>query len=183
MGRLPDLQKKHFSDRIKRIEVGGPNTSGTVYAGLDQQAQPKRRRKKKKLKPLDHSETFSQIFMVPFAIFVGALAMFSGRIGAFHVLQQPELIPPEYAALFPLTGDIAIAALVGLVLGMMFSLGGGARAMAFMLGFTAIMLGEGYLINLAPEAFAEVYSEDYVVQATANLPADPFSPEALGLRL
>lgn len=182
MASLSNLQRSHFSDRIKRIEVGGPNTSGTVYAGLDEATQPKRRRRKVKHKPLDRSDVFSQIFMLPFAIFVGALAMLSGRIGAFHVLQQPELIPPEYATLFPLTGDIAIAAVVGMVLGLLFSLGG-ARALAFMLGFTGIMMGEGYLIQLAPEAFAEIYSEDYVVTATANLPADPFSPEALGLNL
>lgn len=181
MVSLSNAQQKHFTDRIKRIEVGGENTSGTLYAGHSQSAPSKRQKKRRAPKPLDHSETFSQLFMVPFAIVAGAVAMFSGRIGAFHALERPEVIPVEYAVLFPLTGDIAIAALVGLVLAMMFSLGRGARIVAFMLGFTAIMLGEGYIIQLAPEVFAEIYSEPYVISATADLPADPFSPEALGL--
>lgn len=180
MGGMSRRQSSHFSDRIKRIESGGMNTSGTLYAGLDQ-GQQTRKRVKKKQKALDRSEAFSAIFMVPLAFFCGLAAMLAGRIGAFRVLQQPEAIPAEYAQIFPLVGDVGIAALLALILAMIFGLGNGSRLIMLMIGFTGVMLFESSIVKLAPEAFSSLYSEEYVAEVVAGAPENPFTPEALGL--
>lgn len=181
MGSLNDRQKSHFSDRISRIDKGGLNTNGTLYAGVDEAKQIRKKGRRKKHKRLDNSEAFSAIFMVPIAFVCGVVAMLAGRIGAYQLLQNPESIPSQYASIFPLIGDVGIAALLALVLSMLLGLGKGARLVMLMAGFSAVMLFESSIIKLAPEAFASVFSEDYVATAVAAAPENPLTPEALGL--
>jgi hypothetical protein len=182
MGNLADLQHKHFSDRIKRIETGGPNTSGTIYAGINDAAQPKRgRKRKKKAVAMDRSDVFSSFFMIPFALFLGVIAMMGGRIGAFQAMARPDVVPSEYATLFELAGDIGIAFILASIFMLLFRLTSGARALAFSIGFAAVMLFETSMVQKAPDMFEALFSEEFVTTAIASAPADPFSPEALGL--
>ncbi len=175
---LSEHQRESFTDRIRRIQAGGPNTSGTIYAGIDdkKQVRLKKRRNRAQGAPL-----FLRILMVPFALLAGAGSMLAGRVGAYHTMADPELLPAEYAGLFSLTGDIGIAVALATFIVLVFDLGRGARIVAFMLGFTGMMLGETMLIASAPEMFAGMFSETYVQTAIAAAPADPFSPESLGL--
>lgn len=178
MARLRDRQQEHFTDRIKRIEKGAPNTSGTVYAGLDEQHH---RRKKRKRKGPKGPSVGAQLFMLPFALLVGAAVMFLGRMSVFHALATEDFITVENATIFALTADVAIAAVVGTILVVLFSLGRGMRLVCFMVGFLAVMLGETSLISQAPDFFVGMFSPDYVADAVARAPDNPFSPEAFGL--
>ncbi|MEM9032279.1 MAG: hypothetical protein AAGB18_06495 [Pseudomonadota bacterium] len=175
--KLVERQKRHFSDRIKRIESGGPNTSGTIYAGIDEQVT----RKKKRRRRTDGTPISFQLFMILFGLAMGAVIMFIGRMGAYHALAEPDFISPENLTTFRLTGDIGIAVGLSMIAVPLFSLGRGMRLVAFMLGFIAVMLGEASLIAQAPEAFAGMFSEDYVAEAVAAAPENPFTPEAFGL--
>ena len=175
--RLVERQRRTFTDRVRRIEAGGPNTSGTVYAGVDEQVH---RRRKRKRGP-GGASVLTQLFMVPFAIAVGAASMLAGRAGAYHAMAAPDFIPVDQAGLFVLVGDIAISVGVATIAVALFSLGRGPRLAAFMLGFLAVMLGEATLIAQAPETFVSLFSESYVQTALAKAPETPFSPEALGL--
>lgn len=175
---LSQKQLSNFSDRIRRIERGGPNTSGTIYAGIDEAQHRKRKRKKKRT---DGAPLIAQLFMVPFALVLGAGSMLAGRAAAYHAMITPEFIPPERAEIFSLTGDIGIAVAVATFFVLLFALGRGARLIAFMIGFLGVMLGESFIISKVPEPFASVFSPEYVQTAIAKAPADPFSPEALGL--
>lgn len=179
MARLRDRQQSHFTDRIKRIEKGGPNTSATVYAGVDEQHHRRRRRRKKR--DLQSPSLGAQLFMMPFALLIGASVMFLGRMSAFHALAAEDFITVENATIFALTADVAIAAVLGTVLVALFSLGRGMRLVCFMAGFIAVMLGEASMIKQAPDFFVGLYSPAYVEEAVARAPEDPFSPEAFGL--
>lgn len=180
MGKLVERQRSHFTDRIKRIESGGPNTSGTIYAGTDESVQRRRKRRRRK-KKASGLPLWLQLLAMPFALALGAGVMLVGRMSAYHALATPEFIAPEDVQTFALTADIAIATILGTVLVLLFSLGRGMRLVCFMLGFIAVMLGEASLIAQAPEAFAGIFSEEYVVEAVATAPENPFAPEALGL--
>lgn len=176
---LAEHQRDGFTDRIRRIEAGGPNTSGTIYAGIDEKKHvPLRKRRRR---AVSGAPILVQVFMIPFALLAGAGAMLAGRVGAFHAMADPELLPADYAGLFSLTGDIGIAVAIATFVVLVFDLGHGARLIAFMLGFLGVMLGETQMIAHAPEAFAAMFSDSYVQTAVANAPADPFTPEALGL--
>ncbi len=178
MGSLSQRQQSHFTDRIRRIEQGGPNTSGTIYAGIDG-AEHRRRRKKRER--VSGKGMLGRLFMLPFSLALGAGLMLVGRIAVFHALADPELIPPERLELFRLTADIGIATVLALLLVPLFSVGHGLRLVLFMAGFVAVMLGESTIISKAPGPFTSMFSEDYVQTAIATAPKDPFSPEALGL--
>lgn len=178
MGSLVERQQRHFTDRIRRIEAGGPNTSGTIYAGLDEQHHRRRRRRRKQGQG---GSLLAQFLMVPFAMALGAAVMLVGRVGTYHALAAPELIPAETVHLFTLTADIGIATALALFAVPLFGLGRGARLTAFMIGFIAVMLGEATIISQVPGPFASMFSDEYVQTAIARAPADPFSPEALGL--
>ena len=79
-----------------------------------------------------------------------------------------------------MAGDIAIAALVLLMLGWSFRLGGGLRRVALLTGFVGAMLGEAALIESAPEVFAKLFSETYVADALgAPQPLDSLAFEDL----
>lgn len=179
MAKLRDRQQSHFTDRIKRIEQGAPNTSGTVYAGTDEQHHRRRRRRRKPR--VEGPSVGAQLFMLPFAILVGASVMFLGRMSVFHALAAEDFITVENATIFALTADVAIAAVLGTILVALFSLGRGMRLVCFMLGFLAVMLGEATLISQAPDVFVSMFSPDYVDAAVARAPDNPFSPDAFGL--
>jgi hypothetical protein len=178
MSSLVEQQRNHFTDRIKRIEAGGPNTSATVYAGIDEQLH---RKKKRRNRRVNGGSLLFGLLMMPFAFAMGAGLMLVGRAGAYAALSEPELIAPESVRLFALTADIGIAAGLALVLVPLFSIGHGARLVAFMLGFTGVMVAESYVISKAPGPFASVFSEEYVDTAIATAPENPIRAASLGL--
>ena len=175
---LVERQQEHFTDRIKRIEAGAPNTSGTIYAGIDEQVT--RRKKRKRLRG-DGPGIGFQLFMIVFGLVMGAGLMLLGRMSAYHALAEPDFISPENTQFFALTGDIGIAIVLSMIAVPLFSLGRGMRLVAFMLGFTGVMLGEASLIAQAPETFTGMFSAEYVAEVVATAPENPFAPEALGL--
>ena len=179
MAGMAELQRRDFIDRIQRINDGGPNTLGTIYAGNVEDgggaiSQPKKKRKKR-------SFGLGSLLIWPMALLVGFLSMMSGRVGAYHLIATPELIPPEYQYLAGLTLDVTIA---GLLLGMLawaFKLGSGMRFVAMCAGFLAVMLGESLMVEQLPGVFAAIFSPEYVTAMQAQPSALEVSfPEFFG---
>ena len=166
MANMAEVQRRDFIDRIQRINNGGPNTLGTIYAGNVEDgggaiSQPKRRRRGKKL-------GVGTFLVWPAALLVGFLSMMTGRVGAYHLITAPELIPPEYLTLAGLTLDIAIAGFLLTMLAWAFKLGSGVRFVAMTAGFLAVMLGESLMVDAVPDAFAAVFSPEYVADMQAT---------------
>lgn len=176
MASLADVQRKQFQDRIARIRKGGGQTGRQIYIGP---ADDTRGAVVKRVGPSRLREALGEMFMVPFALAIGALAMLSGRVAAYHGMANegaalPAFVTPEH---FALAGDITIAAVVLTLLGWSFRLGGGLRRLALITGFIGTMLGEAALIETAPAVFGALFSETYVAEALGT--PDPFDPRVL----
>ncbi|MEM0945986.1 MAG: hypothetical protein AAGK37_01165 [Pseudomonadota bacterium] len=177
MAAMADVQRLGFDERIRRIQTGGPNTSGTIYIGPQEGApkakerkswKKKRRARIKKARPLDAPSPLLIVLSWPFAFLIGALCMFAGRVALFQLTLQTEALPPEWAELILLTADIGVAAFLLIALGWAFSLERGLRRIMLCAGFLAFMLGEAFVIRQAPDAFVPMFSEDFVAAAVAS---------------
>ncbi len=174
MTRMAELQRRDFVDRIHRIQKGGPNTQGTIYAGPAeaggvQYTQPSKNRKPR-------GSFLKELILLPFAVVVGAVSMLAGRAGSYHIQAQPEMVPAQYAELFAVSADWVIAAVLATILAWSFRMGHGLRCVALVAGFLAVMLGETMLVERAPDAFAAVFSPEYV----ADMQTMPNALDALG---
>lgn len=165
MGSMADRQISGFSQRLQRINAGGPNTTGTIYMGSmdsDGIAIDARTRKAR------NTSRAGSLVLLIFALLAGAASMFAGRIGTFQLLQHPDLVPAGYGPWIPLVADIAIAATLMLLLAFVFRLGHGMRRVFLMLGFLSVMMGESLIIQQAPDLFVPVFSESYVTAAMSE---------------
>ena len=178
MAAMADVQRVGFDERIRRIQSGGPNTSGTIYIGPQEGDAPKQKERRRwrkqkraraaKTRPLDAPSPLVIVLSWPFAFLIGALCMLAGRVALFQLSLQPDVLPPEWSDLIMLTADVAVAALLLIALGWAFSLGGGLRRILLCAGFLAMMLGEAMVIREAPDVFVPLFSENYVAAAMVN---------------
>jgi hypothetical protein len=106
--------------------------------------------------------------------------MLAGRAGSYHMQAQPEMVPPQYADLFAVSADWAIAAVLATLLAWSFRMGHGLRCVALVSGFLAVMLGETVMVDYAPDAFAAVFSPDYVADMKSMPNALAALDEAFG---
>jgi len=176
MAIMAEGQKQSFSDRLRRIEKGGPNTSGTVYAGvLDDGGFVEQRRRKKRRGP----GRVARMISMPFALALGGVAMLGGRVAAYHMAQNQEQLPVAYADSMLMWADIAIAAVLVVFLGWMTGILGGFRKYLAAGGVAAVLVGEAAIIQQAPDMFVPVFSEGYVAEAMAAPSAIEDFPAAL----
>ncbi len=160
MGAMARGQQDVFSERLRRIQQGAPNTAGTIYVG------PTMRRRAGGRLPL--RAVLFDLAQVPMALALGAVAMLAGRIGAFHLLATPDLVPAEFAHVTALGADIAIGAVLLALLGWSFAMTGGLRRVALIAGFCGMMVAEPALFAQAPGFFAALTSEDFVQVSMAR---------------
>lgn len=181
MAAMADVQRQGFDERIKRIRMGGPNTIGTIYVGpVDPDEKPaKSRRQRLARVGAAGGSVLGALFMWPFALLMGAVAMFAGRVAAFQISLRPELVPPQYAEIAPLVADVGIAAVLMIALGWAFSLGAGFRRVFLAAGLVGVMMGEALIIQQAPELFVPLFSENYVAAQLAGTAPIETVPETL----
>ena len=156
-----EAQQRAFRDRLTRISAGGENTTRHVYIGPVDENRRHRPRRVKSLR--GGSRTFlGELFIVPFAMFMGALSVLATRLVAFHFLNDI----PAYADV-AVYASIGIALVLFFILHWIFRLGGGARGKAAIVGFLGFAFFESLVIVRAPELFAVLYSEPFVAQVIA----------------
>lgn len=160
MASMAQRQKQAFQSRIKRINKGGPNTSGYLLVGSQDGTAGKRN------KPIRirRGETFGtrlaaaikNLFIAPVAFVVGGLSMVLGIAAAYHLdaLQFTQSIEIEQAAFLLEHIDLLMAVLLALVLGFVLRLGRGPRFLAMMVGLIAVFILQDQLMSAYPEPFA-----------------------------
>ena len=182
MGSMADIQRDGFDSRISRIKAGNsPNSMGRIEVGPREEVRAHEARKKKgkhvrRVKMVTGpQESFgSMLLSVPAALIVGAAAFIGGRIAAFHMFTDQGLFQVEVPASvwrIELWGDLAIAAVLALLLGWMLKLNRGARKTALLLGFAGMMSAEVLVMQQFPEVFEQVYTTSYVTATIAKPPA------------
>lgn len=161
-----ELQKQQFQDRLKRVAAGGPNTLGQVYCGvIDEQtiAQAAKHANVGRL----------SVMMLILAFILGAMAMTAGRMGAFHFLMgDPVILIEKFGKLGGFIasnmGDLVIAGFLAIIFMYLFHLRGNWRGTALVVGLVSMMLGEVHLMARAPDAFAVMFSQDFVETTLAG---------------
>lgn len=166
---MADQQRKGFDDRILRIAQGGPNTTGTIYLGATEadgaKIPPKKRRARRGGSPA------LAVLTWPLALAIGALCMLAGRVALYQFQARPEfleMVPPQHLDLLMLTADVGVAFVLALTFAWAFRLGGGMRRVFLAAGFIGVMMGEGLIIERAPDLFVPLFSESYVSAAVSG---------------
>lgn len=165
---LREQRKQEFQARLKRVAAGGPNTLGQVLVGVIDEDTPKT----KKRNPA------AQGMMLIIAFILGAMAMEAGRLGAFHFLTgDPASLIKKFGELGGFIasnmGDLVIAGFLALIFMYLFHLRGNWRGTALVVGLVSMMLGEIHLIARVPEAFAVMFSQEFVETALTGEKVQP----------
>ncbi|MCU0907691.1 MAG: hypothetical protein MUF73_09635 [Rhodobacteraceae bacterium] len=171
--------KRRFEERLKRIQRGGPHTTGHVYVGEATQGGSGPSVKG----AIGRAGGWLVGLMVlPVAALLGGLSMVIGRFGSFHLASGEGQFTVQAVAEFsPHLGGVAGAILLGsfvcLVLRWSFRLQAPVQGLAMVLGFGAVLLSEPMLVERAPALVAALMSEGYVLDQL--YPAMPATPAGL----
>lgn len=175
MGSMMQQQRDGFDDRIARIRSGrSPNVAGRMEVGPRKEVRAyeegrKARRQRVIVRGRHRENIFALLFILPLAALVGALSFFAGRVAAFHAFTGEGLYLVELPVWrIELWGDIAIAAVLALLLAWTLRLNHGIRRTAVLLGFAAMMGGELLLMQEYPEVFERFYTPTYVTAAASE---------------
>lgn len=161
------IQKQSFQQRLGRINEGGEFTTRRVYVGPVENAAPGRAsRRTKRIAAAfgrgNRRTLLTELVLLPVALALGALAVIAARAATFHFLtEQPVYTQYAWYA------DLALAAVLALILRSVFRMSGRIRGKAFLAGFIVMVLFQALFVVRAPEAFALLYSEAYVADAQA----------------
>lgn len=164
-----ETQKQSFQERLTRIRAGGENTTRHVYIGpVDEAEVGKRSRRRLRrvasLRGGSGRSFFGEILMVPLALTFGAAAVVASRAVGFHLLAEQSLY-----AQYSWYADVALAAVIALILRWSLKLSGGVRGKAFLAGFVVMVLFQALFVVRAPEFFEALYSEPYVADIVARI--------------
>ncbi|MDJ1008698.1 MAG: hypothetical protein QNJ13_12850 [Paracoccaceae bacterium] len=172
---MAQAQRDGFDSRIDRIRTGNsPNVMGRVEVGPREEIranqQGKRKVRKVRMGTARPAESLgSLMFTVPMALLIGALSFFAGRVAAFHLFTGQGMYQVDLPVWrIDLWGDIAIAAILALLLAWTLKLNHGLRRTALLLGFAGMMSGELLLMQEYPEVFERFYTPSYVTAAAAE---------------
>ena len=161
MSSFSDKQHKMFEARLKRIDRGGPNTSGQIIVG-----PPDTSGKTKRVRRFRRNGDFlsrlggalGHLLVVPASFALGAAAVLAGRVGEHHVERAglPDMAQAGIMQFAALQSEFVIAALVVLGVGAMFGLNRGPRKLAVVMGFAACFVLQDTIIETYPDAFARL---------------------------
>lgn len=172
-------QQDQFKNRLKRIAVGGENTTKHMYVGMVEEASgapSKKKKSKKRSKPaqvLTRSEPrpniFGELFMIPIAILAGALAVLGARVVSYRFMTEQSFYTSEF---FGIPGSmlcvVGIAIVFAILARIILSLNTPSRRRAEFAGLAGMALFENLVVVQAPEVFATLYSDTYVNQVIAQ---------------
>jgi hypothetical protein len=176
MSGLSQEQHKLFEARLKRINRGGPNTSGHIIVGpADPTEKPRRPRRVRRegdfLSRL--SGAIGHLAVVPVSFALGGAAMMAGIVGQHHVqlIGLPEVAQAGLLGQAALQAEFVIAGIVVLILGGMFRLMRGPRKLAVVTGLGAAFLLQDAIVASQPDVFARLMPESAItLPEFASLP-------------
>jgi hypothetical protein len=178
LGGISEQHRQTFEARLARIQNGGPNTMGTLHVGprdevraseakVVEKAHAKARKTRSR-----RGSPLATVLLLPVALALGALSVFVGRVAAYRLFTDDGIYPMTVAGVpAEMFGDIAIAAVLAMVLAWTFHLTWGMRRVALVAGFIAMMVGEVNLMQSFPDLFATFFSDTYVAGMLADPPA------------
>jgi hypothetical protein len=159
MASLSDEQHKKFEERLKRINRGGPNTSGHIIVGP---AEPDKKPRRQRLarRPGDFLSRLAgavgHLFVVPVSFALGMVAMMAGIVGEHQVQRAGVADLAEagiLAQLLPFK-EFLLAGLVVVIVGGLFRLNRGPRKLAVLTGLVAAFVLQDQIVAAYPGAFA-----------------------------
>jgi hypothetical protein len=164
MAGLSDEQHKMFQARLKRINRGGPNTSGHIVVG-PAEVDKKPRRARRVRRPGDFvsrlSGAIGHLFVAPVSFALGGFAMLAGIVGA-HQVGRMELPDVAQAGLLGHVMDyreFIIAGLVVLIVGGLLRLNRGPRKLAVLAGLAGVFVLQDQIVATYPDVFAQLMPE------------------------
>lgn len=163
-------QQASFKNRVKRINATAGGVRGASIVGsLEDIAVTL---KEERPNPVRTLFPMAEVYMLPFALIVGAACWLVARVILFQLTQIEGYFPTEADLIFAtLVGDIAIAASVAIILRTVLNLKIGLRGWAQLAGFCGAIIYEGELIARFPSLFEVVYSDVYVAEIVSGLNA------------
>ena len=177
-----DEHKRKFEERLKRIQRGGPNTTGHIYVG---EASTETSASAVRGTIGRAGGWLLGLLVLPVAAALGGLSMAIGRFGSFHMASGEGQFTVQAVADFSphlggVAGAILLGSLVCLILRWSFRLQAPVQGLAMVLGFGAVLMGEQMLVERAPGLFAALLSEEYVMDTLyPDMPATLDAPVVL----
>lgn len=178
-------QSTTFQERLCRIERGGANTMGTVYIGSDDDLKKIMRKGAKNGRTRRFSLLIALFkpFTYPLAALLGALAVLIVQFGLHKMqilaaLSENVLLNSVLQSPMLFLGVIALCLLIAYVLRLMLSPNTYLHMAFRMAGMIAMMGMWHNLVHLQPDLFAQAFTQDWVAQTTASLPAKTFAIQA-----
>lgn len=164
MASLSGEQQKKFEERLKRINRGGPNTSGHIIVGP---AEPDKKPRRQRLvrRPGDFvsrlAGAIGHLFVVPVSFALGVVAMMAGIVGGHQVQRAGvgEFAEAGFAAYLLPYKEFLLAALVVAIVGGLLRLNRGPRKLAVVAGLAAAFVLQDQIIAAYPDAFAVLMPE------------------------
>ncbi len=176
MATMAELHRKGFEERLARIQQGGPNCIGHVHVGPREEVRARDAEKAKKAivakarKAQRRGSPVATVLLLPIALGIGAVSMFAGRVASYQFFTDGA----PYA--FSLGGvgsamfaDVAVAAVLAIVLAWAFHLTFGMRRLAVLAGFVLMMTAEGQVVERFPDIYETFFSETYVTAVLADV--------------
>lgn len=180
MASMAQGQRQTFEERLSRIRHGGANTMGEVHIGPVEEKRgrskpaPNTVRVKSKKKKKVNVGGSAGVLVMPVALLIGALSMFAGQAAAYHFFGGgifPVEIPIEAVQPYIQYANFIIAGFLAILFSFAFGFSTLSRKLAVIAGLAAVYFFEGDIVDLYPDVYSAIYSEEYV--ATAPEPRLP----------
>lgn len=172
MARLENAQRQTFESRLKRINKGGANTAGTVVVGPPEDPKKAKRRSRKYRRPGNGflarlSAAFGHLFLVPVSFALGAFAMLTGVVAAFHIdrLALVDVSEASFFSAISAQSALIVAFLLALAFGWLFRLASGPRKIGLVAGLAAAFILQDSVIQTYPDVFARLMSDEITIDA------------------
>lgn len=153
-----------FRARIARINSGKQFEAENVVGPRTMKKAQKIRKRVSRLPETSIAARVREVFVLPFALGFGLLAVVAARAAWFH-LEALEVLPRSLADVGA-RGEAGLAVVAAMFFVMAFRLRRGMRIVAVLTGFVLMAFGEGAFAETAPGLWQALFSPDYVAKVT-----------------
>lgn len=143
-------------------------TKGTIYIGLNETLEVLPQTQAAKRARAENMWWLYLPFTMAFAALVGASSYVAVRAARFHLMKDQVALPETDTNFWLQNGGAA--AVLALVLAMIFGLRSPFRLLCVLLGVGAAMAGFHNLVHMYPDLFAQVFSPEWVSQLRLSAP-------------
>ncbi len=154
-----------FNDRVARIRSGQQFEADNLVGAPTMQRfrkTAKRRERQKQAEAVTLGGAVREVFILPFALISGLLAVLAARLAWFH-LSQNGLLPTSIAD-FGIRGEAMLATISVMFFIVAFKLRRGLRIWAVLAGFFFMAFGENAFAQTLPGIWQAIFSPDYTAQ-------------------